>query len=89
MIDVQPYLDKLDRLKEYMDAWIDGGGSGIWINIDALSKDFTVEEIIDIWECTGWLICNREIDETYKPPRKLSFEEWLQLNTNNDLKLKQ
>lgn len=79
MINIQPYLDKLDRLKEYMDGYIDSG-NGIWINIEALSPDFTLEEIIDIWDKTGCIMYSRHVDENCEPPRKITFEEYLQLN---------
>jgi len=82
MIDIQPYLHKLDKLKEYMDAKIDGKDRTIWINFDAIS-DFTPQEIMDIWKSTGWLISSTKITKDEDLPRTLTFEEWYESQNKN------
>lgn len=55
MIDVQPYLDKLDRLKEYMDAYVE---LKVWMytplkvipyeQYDVI-QNYNIQEYIDSW----------------------------------------
>lgn len=83
MIDVSPFHEKLNLLKEYINAGIDTTGHGVWINLDAMSS-FTPQEIIEIWESTGWLIQPTQKEES-DLPRKLSFEEWLETHTHKGI----
>ena len=81
MIDIQPHLDKLDRLKEYMDAKIDSKGEGVWIDIYSLDitwKQYTVNELIELFFQTGVLLGNS--NQQQSTIRKVTFEEYLQLN---------
>lgn len=83
MIDVQPYHDKLDKLKEYMEAKIDGIWEFLWINIDSI-PEMTTETFLRLFAETGMMFCNG--NEPSVPTRKLSFEEWY---NNQTQKLKQ
>lgn len=67
-----------DVSQEYMVAKIDGTGSKIWINVDALLlTDFTAKEIVDIFYETGWLMSSSKKYESESDlPRCLTFEEY-------------
>lgn len=82
MIDVQPFLDKLDRLKEYMELRIDGKGKVFSINIDAIPNQITTEQIIKLYYQTGWLFGTNIYNDNYQQPRELSFDEWLETLTH-------
>lgn len=64
MIDVQPYLDKLDRLKEYMDAYVN-------YKANEIGK---TNRVLNLYFTTGMLI---SYSGTHNKP---DFEEYLQLN---------
>lgn len=65
MIDIEPYLHKLEVLKEYM-AWaIDSRSSFGW--------SATAEEIIGVYKKTGFLICPFD-----KITQIFPFEEYYQ-----------
>lgn len=83
MIDVKPFTDKLDKLGEYMNLRIDGFGKVFKINLDAIPKPKTVKEILDLYFQTGWLFGTNMYNGNYEPPKEITFEEWLKLNTNN------
>lgn len=80
-IDVQPFIDKLEVLKEYMCLKIDGIGSGIWINLDAMSA-FTPKEIFEIWQQTGWMMYTSPKPSDYPEPKELTFEEFYKQKIN-------
>jgi hypothetical protein len=81
MIYIQPYIDKLEALKEYMFMKIDGKGKALWINLDAM-ESFTPKELFDIWNETGWLLSSTKRDPFLSPPRELTFEEYYQEKSN-------
>lgn len=85
MIDITEFEEKLDRLKEYMALRIDGKGKVFSININALPVQYTAKQLIDMYLQMGIHFWQSDHND-YVPPRELSFEEWLQLNTNKDLK---
>lgn len=76
MIDVQPYIDKLDKLREYMFMRIDGRMNTFWINIDAIPK-YTPKDLIELFNATGMMLYNGS--EQPPPPEKLTFENWLEI----------
>ena len=80
MIDVQPYIDKLDRLGEYINLGIDGVGSFIWINVDAIPQ-MNTDKFLQLYAEMGMIFFNG--NPPTLPTRKLSFEEWLSQNNNN------
>jgi hypothetical protein len=74
-INVQPYIDKLELLKEYMNLWIITDGVPlIMINIDALPH-ISTKQIMDIWNQCGVLV--GRANNNYPASSKLSFDEWL------------
>lgn len=77
MIDVQIYIDKLNKLREYIFIGIDSFGKGFWINIEAIPR-ITADEFLRLYAEAGILFFN---GNTHTPEvKKLSFNEWL--NTN-------
>lgn len=76
MIDVTSYTDKLELLREWINGRIDGIISPpIWVNMEALSFKYTIEEVIRIYNQTG-LILYRAKDVVENPAIPLSFEEY-------------
>lgn len=81
MIDVSPYIDKLEALKEYMAAVIDGRVSGWGINIEAIPRLLSIDEIFKVWHETGVLFYRG--DESITPEVKtISFDEWYNSKNN-------
>jgi predicted transcriptional regulator len=79
MIEVQKYLDKLDRLKEYMGLVIDGKIQGrIWFNALAF-PDLPIKELIRLYNETGMMFCNSEEPTIFK---QFTFDEWLETLTH-------
>ena len=79
MIDIQPHLDKLDRLKEYMDASIDNEIKSVWIDMDALEeKPMSIKEIMKWFDSTGVMFYTPNRNEPIV--KRITFEEYLQLN---------
>jgi len=74
MIDVQPYIDKLEKLKEYMALVIDNRGSCISFNTDVFSS-LRPNDIIDLYLQTGIMFYRDGYQQS--KVKKLTFEEWL------------
>jgi hypothetical protein len=89
MIDIQPYLDKLDKLREYMFLRIDGKGKVFSINIDAIPIHHTPEEIIQLYYQTGFLLGTSIYNDSYQQPREITFDEWLETQAHTTLQIKQ
>lgn len=70
MIDITPFTDKLDKVKEYMNYFIEF--------FDAHRKE--LDFVYRVYKETGNILYR---DEYYALK---TFEEWLQLNTNNTFK---
>lgn len=80
MIEVQPFIDKLDKLREYMGLLIDSRITGrIWFNANAL-PNLPFEKLMEIYNQTGIMFYNSEEPTKFE---QFTFEEWLKLNTNN------
>ena len=79
MINVQPFIDKLDRLGEYMDMKIDNKGSILTIDWEWMHK-ITLEAAIDIYKQTGHMMYAHPEKHQQPISRKLTFEEWLNIN---------
>ena len=77
-IDIQPYLDKLDLLKEYMCLKIDGKGKVFMVNTDAIPYRMPTKELLRIWDETGLLFCTSIDNDNYEPPKEITFEEFYQ-----------
>jgi len=77
MIDVQPYIDKLELLKKYLSESIDGRLGFIWIDQEALPK-MRLEEIMHLWDCTGILLFRSGEENTNHSVGNFSFEGWLE-----------
>ncbi len=75
MINVQPYLDKLEVFKEWIEFRIFNPGSQFWINVDAIPVPNTIEQVFRIYNETGILFFHSEPlpEPIYK---ELSFEEY-------------
>lgn len=76
MINIQPYLTKLDKLKEFINGSIYFNPISIYIDIESIPK-LPIDEIIKIWNQTGIISFGK--GEEAKPT-KITFEEWYQLN---------
>ena len=80
MIDIQPYIDKLERLREYMFLCIDGKIPGIiWFNALALPH-LPFEKVMEIYNQTGIMFIGNEEEPTLFT--KLSFGEWLETQSH-------
>lgn len=84
MINIAPYINKLEILKEYMDLKIDNIGKSFWIDIDSIPH-MNPDYFIQLWTETGMIFYNG--NPPPEPPRKLSsnFEEFYQRRINNFL----
>jgi hypothetical protein len=75
MINTQPFIDKLDLLREYMYWKIDNWGvDAFTINLSALPT-ITPEAMMKMWLQTGVLMCYGE--PAQPSVRILNFDEWL------------
>jgi hypothetical protein len=79
-MNAQYYIYKLERLKDYMGMVIDGYGSHIWLNIDAVHQ-ITPEQFLRLYAETGMMFYNS--NPPPEPVKKLSFEEWFEKVTTN------
>ena len=84
MINIQPYIDKLDKLKEYINGCIDNYGAFMTINFEAIPS-MPVEDIIRTFFETG-IVFLKSGQET--PISKISFEEWY-LPFANELRIQE
>ena len=78
-IDVKPFIDKLEVLKEYICLKIDGKGKVWMIDIGCIPW-YNPQELIDIYFQTGVLLTSN--NESFTPPQEITFEEFYQ-NKNN------
>lgn len=80
MIDIQPHLDKLDRLKEYMDAVLEYNPSVFRvIGYNTFQTNYT--EPKKVYDRDGKLIYTAFGDSLRLPIiEQITFEEYLQLN---------
>jgi hypothetical protein len=77
MINVQPFHNKLDKLKEYMDFFIDGNIIGtIFFDTSALPT-LTVKEILNILYTTRVYISHSSNENKTPIFIKQTFEDWL------------
>lgn len=77
MINIQPYISKLDVLQEYMFKKIDGlNPYEVYMDIDVLGriKDITPERLIKMFFETGILISRTSEEVAFKLP--LTFKEY-------------
>jgi hypothetical protein len=70
MIDIQPHLDKLDRLKEYMDKRVEYQPIDVWMDLQVCPDSFYLRQGLPLPKPYKKII--RFFD--------LTFEEYLQLN---------
>ena len=84
MIDIQPFLKKLDKLQEYMLMKIDGKGSYVTIDWEWMPK-ISLEAMLLIWEETGYMMYSKPEMHLQPTCRKLTFEEWLEHQENNNI----
>lgn len=76
MIDIAPYTQKLELLKEWIADRVDGNISPpIWVNMEAINFKYSVEDILRIYEQTGF-IAYREEAVIKNPALPFSFEEY-------------
>lgn len=76
-IDVQPFIDKLEVLYEYMCIKIDDNRVQFQINMGALPSWHNTNDIIKMYFETGWLFYNSNAEP--KPTLTLvTFEEYYQ-----------
>lgn len=74
LIDIEPFLHKLERLRVYMSH----AAAPIIINFDAIQEQkFSHQDLINIWHKYGVIL--------YKPGhepaiKKLSFDEWYKID---------
>lgn len=82
MINISPYIDKLDILREYMGLLIDGKIMGrIWFNANAF-PDLPLEKLMKIYNETGVMFCNCEEPTKFE---QYTFEEWLETRSQSAL----
>ena len=78
MIDVQPYIDKLDKLRQYCSIRIDNAGHLISVNY-AVLPTYSFEYILSMFHQTGILYYNpvkiEQLSDTVT-----TFEQWLKNN---------
>ena len=77
MINVQPFHDKIEKLREYMHIKINGHGRVVSINLEALpSLDFDVDKWFWIMNEIGYMIVDSNNPVPAPIVRQLSFEEY-------------
>lgn len=76
MIDITPYQQRLEWLREWISDRIDGKISPpIWVDVEALKFNLSVKEILDIYQATGMLFFKaKDIIENKAIP--ISFQEY-------------
>jgi hypothetical protein len=72
MFEVSPFIEKLEKLKEYIGMTVDGLGNYIMFNTDAFNN-LRPSDVLDLWAQTGILVYRGGGTQEIK---KLSFEEW-------------
>lgn len=85
MIDITLYQQKLEYLKEWINARIDGTISPpIWVNMNALQFNYTIEQIMKIYQQTG-IVYYREKDVVENPAIPITFDEYCKYKSKNQL----
>jgi len=80
MISILPYQQKLEALREYMDAKIDGTGKFVIINIEAIPYARTWDEFVRIYNETGITMWSSDTEYETKITT-IPFEEWYETKT--------
>lgn len=76
MIDITPYQERLQWLKEWVEGRIDGIISPpIWVDIDAIGFKLSIDQVLKIWNQTG-VIYYRKDDVINHGAVPISFEEY-------------
>lgn len=77
MINVQPYINKLEVLKEWIALKISNPTGSFWIDINAIPVKSSIEQIMRIYEQTGIIFAHSEPmpEPIYKD---ITFEEYFQ-----------
>jgi len=74
LIDIQPFLHKLERLKVYMSY----AAQPMIINFNAIQEQqFTYEDLMGAYHKYGVLLCRPGHEPAIK---KLSFDEWYKID---------
>lgn len=79
MINVQPYIDKLEVLKEYMNLSIDRSGMRVWLRLEAMPT-LSIDQILNFFWETGVALYSKD-KEVVSETKTLSFEEYLESKT--------
>lgn len=77
MIDIQPYIDKLELLKEWLFASIDSNFNTFWVDITAIPQRLDISDVLFVWQQTGMMYFKHE--DYPSVVRQLSFDEWYEL----------
>jgi hypothetical protein len=80
MIDIQPYIYKLEMLKAYMNEIIDWGSKGFWIDINAIPR-MNPDKFLQLYAETGMIFYDGNPPPS---PIPITFEQWLKLKTNSN-----
>jgi len=76
MIDITLYQNKLELLKEWIADRVDGKISPpIWVNLDAMPFNLTIDQVLKIWQQTGNCFFRKQ-DVIDHPAIPVSFEEY-------------
>lgn len=82
MIDITPYQQKLEWLREWIHKRIDGIPY-FWIDIDAVPHIYTMERVVEIFNQTGVLFYNHNDVSGYNSIMPISFDEYCQYKQTN------
>lgn len=74
MININPYIEKLELLKEYIGIKIDSWGKIVTMNYDFISS-LRPEDIIELYYQTGIIMYRGDAQPEVKT---FSFIEWLE-----------
>ena len=70
MIDIQPFISKLDKLREYMEYFTQWNGYTVWMDLQVCPDDFYIKQNLPL---------PKPYEKTITP---VSFNEWYELNKN-------
>jgi len=77
MIDIQPFHDKIEKLREYMHIKINGHGGVVSINLEALPAfDWNPEKFFKIMNEVGYVMFDSRDPVPAPVIRQLTFEEY-------------
>lgn len=81
MIDITPFQQRLQYLNDWIRARIDGVISPpIWVNIDAIDFNLTMDDIMRIWQQAGMLYFTKS-EVVGHPAIPVSFDEYCKYRT--------